>query len=894
MISEPLLMTKVSVGPQRPSQVARPRLTQLLQSHLSGHFILISAPAGFGKTSLLLDWVHQHNPAVAWVSLDPGDNDPAVFLSYVIAALQKTAPQLGLSALTLLRSPKLTNRQTLLISLLNDLMQMPQPLAIILDDYHVVTSTDVHEMVAFLIEHLPAHVTVVLSTRHDPPMALAKWRSKELLLEIRAADLAFQNTESEQLLNEQLQLSLVAEDVHKLQERTEGWVTGLHLAALSLRACMDRAAFIHSFSSDDRYVGDYLFEEVIQQLPLEQQEFLLLTSILPRLCGPLCDAVAGRSGSQQILLALETANLFLFPLDNERHWFRYHPLFADLLRHRLLQLPQSQVAALYDRAGSWCLENHLTDEAIAYALAGKNYQTALTLLDAHAETKLTRNEIVSFKSWLDQIPQDFWRGHPLMWIYYAVASIYTGRPLLEAIQYMGEAEKADAEGRFAAERASVYALAAALSGEHDKSIEMAQGALDALPPQRFFFRSFIAGFLGINYFNAGRLQLAHASFSLAVELGRQTGNLFVTVLAQCYIAELCYQEGRLQHALEAYDRAYQWALDGRKRPTAIAGYARIGQGHIYYERNDLSAAAAAFDEGIALVKGWGEIGALSGYIGVAKIRFIQGDFSRARNKLQQAREAAARFEPMEMDDAAVACHAARWSIASGDLAGAQGWALSRHLDVHASAAQLYESFQLEKGFLRAREFITLARLFIGVDEPEKALQLLNLLEPCIQEAGWRPLGLELNALQIMALLHMDEGEQALGCLEPLLRDADRYGFMRLLLDEGPDLFNLIEQYAAAASCKSLPRALRTYVHGLLAAFHQQTTVKTLHETVEPLSDREREVLLLVADGLSNQEIAARLYISLNTVRSHTKSLFNKLEVHSRTQAMARAQELGLL
>jgi len=894
----PILTTKLFIPFLQSNLVSRNRLIDRLSQGSKHKLTLISAPAGFGKTTLLSEWIHQSQAPSAWFSIDKGDNDPIHFLNYVIAALQTIDENIGSGIRSLLKSPRLPNMQSMLINLINDLAQFGDNFLLVFDDYHLIEDQKIHDLIGFMLEHLPPKMHLVMATRSDPPLPLARLRSQNQVLELRAADLCFTLDETAILFNERLCLGLSQDNLAMLESRTEGWIAGLQLAALSIQNRNDVQSFIQHFSSDNRYIMDYLFEEVLSQKSQDVQQFLLHTSILDRLSGSLCDAVTQGQNSQQMLRVLDRENLFIFPLDSERKWLRYHQLFVDLLRQRLRQMHGALVPELYYLASQWFEQNKFIDEAVEYALMGEDFDRAISLIQRHAETKLMQSEIVTIQKWIERLPETEVRTRPQLCIYHSVTLLYSGHPFSEAESRIRDALAADASESISAEVTAFRGLVAAFQGKNQESIQLSRQALEQLPEDRLFFRSFITGFLGLNYLYSGEIEAARQTFTKAVTLGQKIGNLMISVLAQCHLAELCFLEAKLKQAKTNYEQTLEWANDDQGMIQPIGGYVLIGLGNLYREWNDFDTAEHYFNRGIELVKKWGEIAAMHGYIGLAKINQIRGDFQTSQKLFQEARGIAERFDAMDLDDLTVAYYQARSWIAHGDIEQAEQWAISRNLDPKSDIDNIIKKIDQSLTLLPEFEITTLARLYIARKEPEDALTILQALEPILEQKGWIAFTIENLMLQAIALHELDEDNQAISLFRRSLSLAEAGGFIRLFVDEGEPvkamLVNLLHERAALKEIDPQYSVSKSYLNKLFAAFETDSQVRRKSGLLESLTDREIEVLHLIAAGLSNQEIANKLFISLNTVRTHTKNINNKLNTHSRTQAVAKARELGVI
>ena len=890
----PLLTTKLYI-PLRPAHcVSRPRLVQRLNQGLKCKLILISAPPGFGKTTLMSDWLHQTRTPTAWFSLDTADNDPIYFLKYLITACRNLDAEVGKGALARLQSPQLPATETILISLLNDFVALTNDFVVVLDDYHLLQNQQIHDLVTFLLVHQPAPMHLVIASRADPPLQLARLRSQNQVAEIRAHELGFTTEESTIFFNEKLKLALSEKEITVLGSRTEGWIAGLQLAALSLQDCRDPAGFIKAFNGDNRYIVDYLLEEVLLRQPETIQNFLLRTSILDRLSGSLCDAVLNQQGSQSILTDLERGNLFLFSLDDERVWFRYHPLFAELLQQRLRQYLPAQIATLHQRASEWFEQHNLLNHAVEHALAGKDFNRANRLIRQAAESMMLRSEIATLKKWLEALPETTLIQQPLLCIYHAITLVLGGQPLRVAESRLKDALKADHGSVITGEVIAFRALIAAYQGKVQQSVELCEQAMKLLPAESLFFRSFIVGFLGLNYLYRGEIKIARQAFREAITLSQQTGNVMISVLAQCHLAELAVLEGQLKAARTIYEQALTSARDSQGQLQPISGIALIGLGNIYREWNHFNMARQYYNEGIRLVSQWGEIGALGGYLGLARIKQAEQDFESARQFFQQAQEIAIRFDAMEMDDYIVASYLVRLWLAEGKIDAAMAWAKERKLDCHFG----HDNFQTKDGstlsILRMFEYLTFARVWLAQECPEESLMILNHLLKYAEQAGWTAFMIEMLILQALAFKMQGERETALTALKRALVLAEPGNFVRLFLDEGQPLIKLLEQILNNFKRKVDTDLSPRFIKHLLLASKVPVKSADQEQQIEPLSDRELEVLQLIGSGLSNQEIANQLFISLNTVRTHTKNINSKLNVHSRTQAIVKAKEAGLL
>jgi len=901
----PLLETKLHVPRWRRNLVARRSLSERLSRGTESALTLVSAPAGFGKTTLLAEWLTvaaADGRSVAWLSLDQRDNDPALFWTYLVAALNTGAPG-GAGALSLLQPPQPPNEAGL-VALLNDLDAISNDVVLVLDDYHVIDARDVQDAMAFLLEHLPPQIHLVIASRTDPPLPLARLRGRGELAEIRAADLRFTPGEAAEYLNEVMGLVLTAADVAALEGRTEGWIAALQLAALSMQGREDTAAFIDGFAGDDRYIVDFLAEEVLQRQPEHVQHFLLQTSILDRLSGPLCDAVTGQDGGKAKLTALERGNLFLVPLDDRRRWYRYHQLFADVLHARLLDEQPDEVPELHRRASRWLEQNGEPSEAIRHALAAADFERAADLVELAIPAMRRSRQETAVLGWLERLPDEVVRVRPVLSVGFAGALLACGEyegveaRLRDAERWLdgatgirlgSQAPAAemvvvdDAEFRRLPAEIELYRAAQALvRGDGPGTVRHARRALELAPADEHLGRASAAALMGLAFWASGDLEAGHSGYAECMAGLRRAGHIADTFGCAIALADIRRTQGRLGEAMRTYEQALQRASEPGGSVLRGTADMYVGMSEIHRERDDLPAATQQLLRSQDLGEHTGlPQNRYRWRVAMARIREAEGDLDGALDLLNEAeRLYVGDFFPNVRPVPALR---ARVRIAQGELGEALGWARDRGL-----------SAEDDLSYLRECEHITLARVLLARYAAERAerssQEATRLLERLLRaaEEGQRT-GSVIEILVLQALARQARGDvpAALASLQRALTLAEPEGYVRIFVDEGPPMAALLR---AAAKQGIAPR----YVRRLLAAVNKtEDSTPVAQGLIEPLSERELEVLRLLGTDLGGPEIARELVVSLNTVRTHTKNIYAKLGVNNRRAAVRRARELDL-
>jgi LuxR family maltose regulon positive regulatory protein len=922
-MSAPILATKLYIPPPRSKIVLRPRLIEKLNAGLSSgrKLTLISAPAGFGKTTLVSEWVAGCGMPVAWLSLDEGDNDPAGFLAYLVAALQTIAANIGSGVLVALQSPQPPSTTSLLAALLNEIATLPDHFILVLDDYHVIDSKPVDEALSFLLEHLPPLMHLVITTREDPHLPLARLRARDQLTELRAADLRFTPSEASEFLGQVMGLDLSAEDVAALEARTEGWIAGLQLAALSMQGHQDVTSFIQSFTGSHHFILDYLVEEVLQRQPEHVRSFLLQTAILDRLSSPLCDAVTGQEDGRGMLEALERGNLFVVPLDNQRQWYRYHHLFAEVLQAHLREAQPDRVSTFHRRASEWYEQNGFPLDAIHHAFAMEDFERVAKI--AELEWPAIHENIQSIK-WLGllkKLPEEIIRARPVLCVKCAWALLNAGE--LEAAEAnMQDAEywlelttitgeKSDApsiemvvvdEEQFKSlpvVLATARAYHAQAIGDISGTIKYSQRVLDLSPEGDSQLPGAASSLLGLAEYASGNLDAAYRAFCD----GLASMDPYDAISANFVLAGIKLAQGQLNTALSIYEKALRLVLErGEPMPLGTEDlYSGISE--LHRERGDLETAAQDLLTGRKL----GEQVELPDwqhrwYIAQARLHETKGDLDGALDLLEEAERRYVRTPVPILRP--IAALKTRIRIAQGKIAEALDWVLARDLSVDDDISYLHEF-----------EHMTLARVLIAryKNDPEDGSihETMGLLERLLNaaEAGSR-MGSVIEISALLALAHAAQGDipLALMSLERALTLAEPEGYVRLFVDEGEPIRLLISDFRLQIEKRPRHAAgedieeMKAYTAQLLAAFSKSPDARAQKSTIqnrkseilpEPLSERELEVLRLLRTDLNGPEIAQQLIVSLNTFRTHTKNIYNKLGVNDRRAAIRRAEELDL-
>jgi LuxR family maltose regulon positive regulatory protein len=893
-----LLATKLHLPGPRPGLVPRPRLTARLDEGLARGLVLVCAPAGYGKTVLLADWARRGRQPVAWLSLDAGDNDPARFWRHAVAALDRARPGTGERVAPLLGPPAPSSFQGLVTALINDLAGDEEAL-LVLDDYHVIGSPQVHESLAFLAEHRPAGIGVVLASRSDPPLPLPRLRARGQLAEVREAELRFTPAEATELL-QQAASDLPNASVAALAARTEGWAAGLQLAALSLRGQADAAAFVAAFTGSHRYVLDYLAEEVLERQDTQLRTFLLETSVLERLSGPLCDAVTGREGGQALLEAAERAGLFLIPLDEVRGWWRYHHLFADLLRARLQEQQPGRIAQLHRNAAAWYAGHGLADDAIGHAAAAGEMFWAARIIEQHFDMVYNiRGEAATIHRWLSVLPAEVVRSRPRLLLAQAIMAMTSGHfevvePLLNAVACAppGWADEPfePVGGAAASNLINVTALTtlirgylAQLHGDTGATATFATQTLAEIKPGERLLSANAHVFLAVAEWLRGRLTEAERAFASSVTEWRETGQLTVTAWGYYQLVLIRRAQGRLDAAVLTCERALDSLVtSGRPPPAAGPGY--VGLAEIAYQRDELDVALRHATEGIALCRQFVHTTPLAnGLAALAMIRQATCDPAGALEAITEAGQASP--GPAGMLNP-VPAQRARLLLAQGNLPGAARFAQENGLDPDDEADYARESGHL-----------VLARILLAQDRAGQALALLDRLHTAAVAQDRVGSIIEIGALRALALAACGEETVAVTVLAEALQLACPQGHVRVFADEGPPMAALLGRLIAAQ------RAGRTaagvplgYLARLQRAFDtgQPASDPVPAGIVDPLTGRELEVLKMMAAGRSNQAIARELVVTLDTVKKHVGHVLGKLGAANRTEAVARARELSLI
>jgi LuxR family maltose regulon positive regulatory protein len=900
-VATTVLLTKLFIPKARRDLVPRQRLTDRLNDGLRHGFVLVAAPAGFGKTTLLSEWVEKTERPCAWLSLDEGDSEPATFLTYLVAALQRVAPTVGQQWAHALDSSQPV--ESVLVALLNELSAVPEPVVLVLDDYHRVDATEVDAAVSFLLDHMPPQLQLVIATRQDPDLPLARLRARGELAELRAADLRFSAPEAADYLNSVMELNLSAADIATLDSRTEGWIAGLQLAALSMRGHDDVASFISAFAGDHRYIADYLVGEVLARQPEDVRSFLLETAVLERMTGPLCDAVTGDDNGSARLDALERSNFFVVPLDDTRQWYRYHHLFADVLRAFLAEERPGSIPELHRRAAGWHESIGSLGDAIRHSLAAGDYANAASLVERAAPAMQRTRQESTVLGWLRSLPDEVLHSRPVLSAVYGSTLLATGETegvedrLRDAERWLdsttgttvrpGDSSEMvvvddEAFRRLPASIAVWRAGLALATGRPTETVTHARRALE-LAGDDHLTRGAATALIGLTSLADGDLETAYEMYAESVSRLQSIGNISDVLGCSITLADIRFTQGRLGDAMRIYERGLQLAAQYGSPTLRGAADMHVGLGEVHRERGDVNAAM----EHLITAHELGESAGLpqNPYrwrVAMARIRQVEGDLDSAVTLLDEAERVFSNdFNPIVRP---VAATRTRLWVAQGRLGAAVDWAREHGLSVRDDLS-----------YLREYEHITLARVLLAQHRSDPAdhnslVEAMGLLGRLLNatEEGSRT-GHTIEVLLLQALAHHAHGDIAAATV-PLRRAltlAEPEGYVRVFADEAAPMAALLQ--AAAAH-----RLAGSYGRRLLSAVGTASDRISQPDLIEALSERELDVLRLLGSDLGGPEIARQLVVSLNTVRTHTKHIYAKLGVNSRRAAVRRAMELDLL
>ncbi len=899
-MADPLLKTKIAIPPLRAEFVRRNRLLDRLDMGLvnadgfARQLTLVSAPAGYGKTTFVCDWINSLTPSplpvgegqgvrVAWLSLEETDNDPTRFLAYFIAAIRQVHEGFGKSTSGLLLSPQRPPIEVILTLLINELSAIPSPLILVLDDYHVIHTLSIHEQMKFLLEHQPGHLHLVVLTREDPLLPFARLRARNQVMEIRQEDLRFTFEESADFLKRVMGLNLTSAQIAALEGHTEGWIAGLQLAALSMRGIGDVDGFIEAFTGSSRYILNYLIEEVFERQPPEVKEFLLKTSLLERLCAPLCEAVISDRlsvgsdrlsvdsdrlavSSEKILEYLEHSNLFIIPLDQSQTWYRYHRLFLELLRHRL-RLSGLNEAELHIRASQWYEGENLIGDAIQHALSAQDWGRTARLIGAASENMLRHGEYVTLLNWCGRLPQQVVYSSGDLCLVHAWAGLMASQfdiaaPLLDRAEQLAEPDS-----DFLGQVASAQAFLARAKRDNALTIEKSEQALALLPETEISMRGIIAMNLGLAYWHEGNLTEAEPVLRQACDLSGKSGNEIALLTSQIFLARIPAAQGKLHRAAAMSEELLR---TGAQIPHLCQSYYDLAT--IHCEWNDLPKAWEHFEQGFVLSQRSGNVEfQQAGFLLRAILAHAQGDDARATDALTEANEMAKDFPAVIRSR--VAAFGVQMALAREDPQMLARWEPQVNAEVDA------HSFHRFMGLTRPR-------LLIARGKKEEAAEALKAIYETASRSGWGYGMIVVRILQSLAAKNVDEAMQF---TSDALRMGKPEGFVRSFVDAGIAVVPILHEAAR--------RGIETvYVNGILSGMGEKPkkTGAGAGSMIEPLSGREMEVLRLVTAGMSNREIAAQLFISAGTAKTHVHNLCGKLGAHNRTEAAMRAKELGLV
>jgi LuxR family maltose regulon positive regulatory protein len=888
-----LLTTKLHPPPVLERWVVRSDLLQKLNAVAKQKLTLICAPAGYGKTTLLSQWMDQRDEPMGWLTLDEGDNDITQFLRYFLAAIQQIDPDVGTLIPEMLQPPRPLSGPAVWIALINDLAASKKEFILILDDYHQVNNQAVHDALAYLIEHMPGNLHVIIATRLDPPLNLAQLRARGQLLEIRAVELCFDIDEARLFFQDAMRLPLPEEDIIALVQKAEGWISGLQIAAIVLQNQSNLSHAVQTFAGSNRHILDYLATEVIQRLPESTQDFLSQTAILDYLEASLCDAITGRSDSRQILAQLDRENQFIVALDDDRHWYRYHRLMAEALRQQTEGLDRQQLAELHRRASAWHEQRGMIAAAIEHAFKASDMDHVAVLIESGAEDLLKRSQVGTLLGWLERLPEEQIHAHPRLNIAYAWALLLKGGSL-RAVQEKLEAAALEAGTLVSAEEAVIRSLIATYSGDVRQGLAYSRQALDDLPADRIFLRSIVVENIGMAHVVQGDIPSAIQAFKESIALAREAGNLMFAVASLSNLGGLYLLQGHLKLAEAVYQQALELATTPYGQRLPVACRAMLGLSEVARECNNLEGARSLLEEAVQLSRQYNETGELVMLLSLARVLQAQGEGEKALELMQKAQAIAIQSTASMIDDRLVDVALARLCLQQGSITGAIEWAASRGFEGKLSSEAFVGSNSYHLPYdLREAEWLVYARLQIAQNQAEAALDTLALL---LGEAEKQNRGRRLHEiLVLMAIAYQESGamDRTVDCLARSLKLAEPEGYTRVYLDEGFPMVRLLRETARRGIQKQ-------YCNKLLSQFqperqaHESSSDAGNAALVEPLSERELEVLHLLAEGSTNREISASLYISLSTVKGHISNINGKLLARNRTEAVARARQLGIL
>ena len=896
-MNTPILQTKLIIPHLHPNLVSRSRLSEKIENGLQADhkLTLVAAPAGFGKTTAVSTWVRQNsNRQVAWLSLDESDDTATLLWTYLLASIRTVLPDFAEEAFAALTTSPPTLINNILPVIVNELAALEETLVLVLDDYHVIANQEIHDSITFLLDHQPQQVHLVIATRADPPLAIARLRAQRYLTELRTEDLRFTNHEAMLLLNDMMSLGLSEEDVKFLEKRTEGWGVGLLLAAQSMQGRADKSEFISAFSGSQHYVLGYLIEEVLNRQSKEDRKFLLQTSILDRFCGSLCDAVVGIKNSEDTIVQLSKDNLFIIPLDQDHVWCRYHHLFADLLINFLYkEFAQEDILQLHRRASKWYQAAEDFEKAIKYALSGQDYECAADLIEQIVDQVVARGQIKTLLGWMEAIPAQVINSRPRFLMHQGWVVFLSGRVSL-ASQILQQAKQALTaipageernflHGRLSAMLGTITALTRDIPG----AMAEAQEALTYLPEDEYIYRARATRVLGVCYMFQGEMEQALASLEQAKALALNGQNKFLASEILSQMGAVRKHQGKLSLAFEAYQQILDLYERPESAPPACLGY--IGLADIALERNDLQNAEEFLDKGIELCQK-GNIGyALQpAYLINGLLKCVQNDHDGALEAIQMGDTRSRTGGGSQESILGLAWFQVRFYLSCGDLEKARAWALGENLP----AGHSFDELPI---VLDEMHQSLLARVYLKSGEFDKVLDIYKHICHQAETGGRLARVVELSLFKAVALWEMGRKNEALEIFEKCLELSASEGFIRTFLEAGDNVIELLQQLKARGKWTD-------YVSRLDAAFNGQqvevrddaVVISSQENLIEPLTERELEVLRLMCEGYSNQGIADAMIVSVNTVKKHTSNIYGKLGVRNRAQAVLRAREIELI